>query len=633
MDEHLKLQNVTAGYGRTAIVRDVTLSVRRGRMTCILGSNGAGKTTLFRTITGIIPPLGGRMFLNGKPLEDYSRRDFAREVAAVLTARAELPDMTGFDVACMGRIPHTGFFGILSAQDREAARRSLAECGADGLAERLFSEMSDGEKQKVLIARGLCQDTGLLLLDEPTSHLDIRYKLELLESLRRQCVEGGRTILCTLHEPDLAVKCSDDLILMKGDSVLAAGPADEIVAGGYLDQLYGFSGRQFNAAAGLVEFPAASGSDYFLAGSGPETPGLMRALCRSRKGFGAGVLRQDGLAFHVAETMGAPVVSVPAGAEIPEVLWEDAFQLARRYPAAVAGAETVPAFLARLRKAGIRLLTPAECLAELDGSSEEALSVDAVPPSGETLIFGGTSEGRELAEFCRRERIPAVLSVATEYGEKLAADSCGEIHTGPMDRLQMEQFLRERKFSRVVDATHPHAKEATQNIRVACKAVGLPYVRLLREVGEQEVFDGVRYCRDATEAAGKLEKIPGNVLLTTGSKELAAFSGVSGFTERVYVRVLPLESSIRACRETGLSGSRILAEQGPFSKEWNLLTMREKQIRVLVTKDSGSRGGFPEKLAAARELGIAVLAIRRPQEEGVSLSEAESILLEGRERP
>ena len=633
MDEHLKLQNITAGYGRTAIVRNVNLSVRRGRMTCILGSNGAGKTTLFRTITGIIPPLGGRMFLNGRPLEAYSRRDFAREVAAVLTSRAELPDMTGFDVACMGRIPHTGFFGILSAWDREAARRSLAECGADGLAERLFSEMSDGEKQKVLIARGLCQDTGFLLLDEPTSHLDIRYKLELLEALRRQCVEGGRTILCTLHEPDLAVKCSDDLILMKGDAVLAAGPADDIVSGGYLDQLYGFSGRQFNAAAGLVEFPAASGADYFLAGSGPETPGLMRALCRSRKGFGAGVLRQDGLAYHVAETMGAPVISVPAGAEIPEALWEDAFQLASRYPAAVAGAEMAPAFLARLKKAGIRLLSPEECLTELDGSPEEGRFSGMVSPSGEVLIFGGTSEGRELTEFCRRNRIPAVLSVATEYGAELAAEGCGEVRAGPMDRFQMEQFLRDRRFSRVVDATHPHAEEATRNIRAACEATGLPYLRLLREEGEQKALEGVRFCRDAAEAARELEKITGNVLLTTGSKELAVFSGISGFAERVYARVLPLESSIRACREAGLSGSRILAEQGPFSREWNLLTMREKRIQALVTKDSGSRGGFAEKLAAARELGVTVLVIRRPPEEGISLSEVKSILLEGREQP
>ena len=101
----------------------------------------------------------------------------------------------------------------------------------------------------------------------------------------------------------------------------------------------------------------------------------------------------------------------------------------------------------------------------------------------------------------------------------------------------------------------------------------------------------------------------------------------------MYARVLPLESSIRACREAGLSGSRILAEQGPFSREWNLLTMREKRIQALVTKDSGSRGGFAEKLAAARELGVTVLVIRRPPEEGISLSEVKSILLEGREQP
>ena len=246
-----------------------------------------------------------------------------------------------------------------------------------------------------------------------------------------------------------------------------------------------------------------------------------------------------------------------------------------------------------------------------------------------TLIFGGTSEGRELWEFCSGKGIPAVLSVATDYGGELAQPSGGEVHVGRMGSEEMQRFFQKENIAQVIDATHPHAVEVTENIRKACRAAGLPCLRLLREEGDPPDGSGIIRCRDAAEAARLLEGMSGQVLLTTGSKELKLFAGISGFVERVYARVLPLEDSIRACREAGLPPARILAEQGPFSKDWNLLVLKEKQIRVLVTKDSGLRGGFQEKIGAARELGIPVLVIRRPPEEGISMAEIKEILAEG----
>lgn len=246
-----------------------------------------------------------------------------------------------------------------------------------------------------------------------------------------------------------------------------------------------------------------------------------------------------------------------------------------------------------------------------------------------TLIFGGTSEGRELWEFCSGAGIPAVLSVATDYGEELVHPSGGEVHVGRMNSEEMQNFFQRENITQVVDATHPHAVEVTENIRKACRDAGLPCLRLLREEGELPDYSGIIRCRDAAEAAQQLDSMPGQVLLTTGSKELKLFAGISDFAERVYARVLPLEDSIRACREAGLPSARILAEQGPFSKEWNLLVLKEKQIRILVTKDSGLRGGFREKIEAARDLKINVLVIRRPPEEGISMAEIKEILAEG----
>ena len=229
------------------------------------------------------------------------------------------------------------------------------------------------------------------------------------------------------------------------------------------------------------------------------------------------------------------------------------------------------------------------------------------------LIFGGTSEGRELYRACRERGLPVLLSVATEYGRELAEESPEDagVLAGRLDEPSMEALFSREDISRVIDATHPFAVEVSRNIRAACAARGVRYIRFLREGGARR--EGWT-CRSAEEAARILENVPGNILLTTGSKELSAFSGVSGFGERFYARVLPLEESLRLCREAGLPGSHICAMQGPFSEEWNRLLLRQWEIRVLVTKDAGARGGFAEKLAAAAAEGARVLVIGRPEE-------------------
>ena len=246
----------------------------------------------------------------------------------------------------------------------------------------------------------------------------------------------------------------------------------------------------------------------------------------------------------------------------------------------------------------------------------------------EILLFGGTSEGRELAEWLSGEGFGLTLCVATEYGASLVPELPGlEVHTGRLDRSGMEQLLAGGGFDRVVDATHPYAVEVTENLRAAAEAAGVPYLRLLRQSGGE---DGCHKAASLAEAAELLTGLPGNVLLTTGSKELAPFA-VPGLVERCYPRVLPMADSLDRCLKLGFPPKNIICMQGPFSRELNVALLRQYHIRTLVTKDSGGYGGFWEKAEAAREAGCALLVVERPRAEtGLTLEECkEKLLREG----
>lgn len=242
------------------------------------------------------------------------------------------------------------------------------------------------------------------------------------------------------------------------------------------------------------------------------------------------------------------------------------------------------------------------------------------------LLFGGTGEGRELAQWLLDRHIPALVCVATEYGETLLP-SGAEAHVGRLDRGEMERLMAARPFTHVVDATHPYAVEVTANIKAAAEAAGLPRLRLVR-MSDGE--DGCHKAENMAAAAEMLEGLPGNVLLTTGSKELDAFAK-PGLVERCYPRVLPMVDSLTRCLELGFPPKNIICMQGPFSKELNVALLRQYDIKTLVTKDTGGYGGFREKAEAAREAGAALLVVERPGDEtGYTLEEIQEILKEGR---
>ena len=282
-------------------------------------------------------------------------------------------------------------------------------------------------------------------------------------------------------------------------------------------------------------------------------------------------------------------------------------------------------------------------------------------------IFGGTTEGRLLAEYCSREKIEAWVSVASEYGEELLqeelmesgnagnpdlnhntkesgqcadkeicfakkslknvqASSVIKVLRGRMDRYQMEEFIRNQGIHLVIDATHPHARLVSEEIQEACGRTGVRLERCLRAEGEQNKARDWVEVDSIQEAVSFLSSVSGVIFATTGSKELEALCQIPDYQKRVYARVLPTSNVLKKCEKLGITGSHLIAMQGPFSTEMNTLFLRQTKADWLLTKDSGRAGGFQEKVEAARENGIRVIVIRRPKENGISLEEAMEVL-------
>ena len=260
-------------------------------------------------------------------------------------------------------------------------------------------------------------------------------------------------------------------------------------------------------------------------------------------------------------------------------------------------------------------------------------------------VFAGTTEGRRIIEFLSHQEVKVTACVATEYGKELLtpADNL-DISARRLPVDEIIKLFETEHFNMVIDATHPYAQSITESIASACGKCNIRYIRLIR--AESKITDSaadvqlqslaqnkadslanVIFVSDAGEAARFLNTCEGNILLTTGSKEIAKFSQIDGFADRVYARVLPMEDSIRLCREAGLKPAHILAMQGPFSEEMDMAMLRFVSAGWMVTKDGGTAGGFEEKVIAARRMGVGIVVIGRPkQRDGISYQQTIRLL-------
>ncbi len=224
----ITLSNITLGYGSRVLLEGATATFGRGEFVGLLGRNGAGKSTLLRTIAGLAKPMKGEIFLNGRSIANLGRLEIARLAAMVSTERVRVPNLTVYDTIALGRAPHTNWLGRLSEEDSLCVERALTLTGLTGFAAKTLDTLSDGERQRVMIARALAQETPVILLDEPTAYLDLPARYEIFKLLQELARNERKTILCSAHDLEIAASSCSTLAIIH-DGRLNCGPVKEIL--------------------------------------------------------------------------------------------------------------------------------------------------------------------------------------------------------------------------------------------------------------------------------------------------------------------------------------------------------------------------------------------------------------------
>ena len=257
----LEAQGLSVGYEGRVVVSGVSLAVAPGQVVTLIGPNGTGKSTILRTMAGQLPPLAGRTLVTGTDLRRLPLRERSRQLAVMLTDRVEAELLTCADIVEMGRYPYTGRLGIATLTDRKKVREAMELLQVWDLRDRDFMQLSDGQRQRVLLARAVCQEPCTLVLDEPTSHLDVRYQIELLSVLRHLACERGLGILMTLHELPLARRASDWLVCVKEGKVALQGTPEQVFVSSVIDALFDLEPGTYDALTGDVTLPGTSGQN------------------------------------------------------------------------------------------------------------------------------------------------------------------------------------------------------------------------------------------------------------------------------------------------------------------------------------------------------------------------------------
>ncbi|MDR2786923.1 MAG: ABC transporter ATP-binding protein [Candidatus Accumulibacter sp.] len=304
----IRTEDLSVGYG-CAVLSGVDLDIGSGQFVSLLGPNGSGKTTLLRTLSRHLAALSGQIWLGGRPLASYTALELARTLAVVLTEKAAPPLLSVLEYVALGRHPHTGFLGRLDGKDVEIVKRSLAAVRAEALADRWIDRLSDGERQKVVLARALAQEPGIMLLDEPTAYLDLKHRVEIMAILRNLCRERGLTVLAAIHDIDVAAKVSDRVIMIRDGRVMASGSPEDAMTSGNVAGLYDFSEASFSRDLGGMEIrgDGRAGRAFVLAGRGKGTV-VYRLLAKKGFAFVAGFPEEADLDAHVARALEAEVV-------------------------------------------------------------------------------------------------------------------------------------------------------------------------------------------------------------------------------------------------------------------------------------------------------------------------------------
>lgn len=327
----LHTSQLTVGYHKKTLIHDIEISVHSGQILTLIGPNGAGKSTILKSITRQLEPIAGTVYINNQQLHQIDANTFAKTVSIMMTGWAEPELMRCEEVVESGRFPYTGRLGLLSEYDHKQAAQAMQLVHVADLAERNFNCISDGQRQRVMLARAICQEPDILVLDEPTSFLDIRHKLELLAILKNLVREKQLAVILSLHELDLAQKISDYVLCIKGSQIDRYGTPDEVFTENYIRELYQVTRGSYNELYGSLELEAPIGEPqiFVIGGNGSGIP-VYRELQRKNIPFAAGILHENDIDYPVAKALAVEVITEAAFEPICQATIKKAVQVMNR---------------------------------------------------------------------------------------------------------------------------------------------------------------------------------------------------------------------------------------------------------------------------------------------------------------
>lgn len=330
-DFYFQLKDLAVGYHGNPLIRDINIGIDKGEIVTLIGPNGSGKSTILKSITRQLKLIGGTVFFDDTSLMELSYKELSSKMAVVLTERIKTELMNCHDIVATGRYPYTGRLGILTKRDEELVEEAMEAVHAQELGNQDFNAISDGQRQRVLLARAICQEPEILILDEPTSFLDVKHKLELLAILEKMAREKKMTVIMSLHEIDLAQKVSDKIVCVQGENISHFGKPEEVFQEEIIRDLYGITNGSFDPGFGSIELPGIKGEpEVLVISSGGSGIPVYRKLRKERIPFAAGILYENDIDCELARQLAVEVITEKAFEEISDETFASAEKMIER---------------------------------------------------------------------------------------------------------------------------------------------------------------------------------------------------------------------------------------------------------------------------------------------------------------
>lgn len=309
MAYYFSTQKMSVGYQKCPLIKNIEIGLEKGEILTLIGPNGAGKSTILKSIARQLSLIGGVVYLNQKNMTQMSGKELSQKMAVVFTEKLMTEMMTCEDVVATGRYPYTGRFGLLSEADEVIIQEAMELVHVTELKNQEFTKISDGQRQRVMLARAICQEPEIIILDEPTSFLDVKYKLEFLSILQEMRKKKELTVIMSLHELELAARVSDKILCVKGEFVDRFGMPEEIFTPGYISDLFEISSGSFDEESGSMELEQAKepAEVFVIAGNGAGR-NMYRSLQRQGIAFRSGILFTNDLDYPVAKALAKEVI-------------------------------------------------------------------------------------------------------------------------------------------------------------------------------------------------------------------------------------------------------------------------------------------------------------------------------------